>query len=193
MVVLNVTADMKRIFIAIKVYPGEHLMGMLTSFQKELIKESIKWTDPGNIHITLSFLGDTEESLIKAISNDLRQRCFGFAAYDLILSGAGIFKKQGDPKVIWTGIGQSDKLTALNEIVKKGLDEVGVELENRPFRPHLTLGRIRSLKEPGTLEALIDRYKNIELQKVSVNEVILYESILRREGSLYKPVDKFIL
>jgi 2'-5' RNA ligase len=95
---------MKRIFIAVKIEPGEILLKMISSFKTGLSNENIKWTNTDNIHITLSFLGDTEESQIIAINEILMVKCEGFGQFDLVLKGTGVFKSQGDPRVIWAGI-----------------------------------------------------------------------------------------
>jgi 2'-5' RNA ligase len=184
---------MKRIFIAVKVGAGEILLKMISSFKTGLSNENIKWTNTDNIHITLSFLGDTEESQIIAINEILMLRCEGFGQFDLVLKGTGVFKSQGDPRVIWVGIEPSEKFIRLNSLIKSSLAQAGTITEDRPFKPHLTLGRIKHLKNTEVLKTLIEEYQNSEIQKVAVNEVILYESILLPTGPLYKPVSKFSL
>ena len=70
---------------------------------------------------------------------------------------------------------------------------MGIEIEDRPFKPHLTIGRIKHLKDKVTLKALIDKYKNLEIQNTVMNEVILYESILLQSGPVYEPLARFNL
>jgi RNA 2',3'-cyclic 3'-phosphodiesterase len=184
---------MKRIFVAIKVDPGETLINWISSMHSALSKESIKWTESENLHITLAFLGDTEESVIKKLSAALEKRCQGYGNFDLIIKGAGVFKSLNDPRVIWTGVHSSEKLAGLNMLVRHCLEDSGIESENRPFRPHLTLGRIRSLNPHNGLESLIQKNKGIELQNTAVSEIILFESILLKTGAVYNPLDKFVL
>ncbi len=184
---------MKRVFVAIKVDPGETLINWISSIHKALSRESIKWTEPDNLHITLAFLGDTEESVIKKLSAALKDRCNGYGSFELIIRGAGVFKSLNDPRVIWTGIESSEMLSGLNLLVRQGIEDTGIELENRPFRPHLTLGRIRTLNPHSGLDELIQKNRTIELQRATVNEIILYESILLKTGAVYKPLDKFVL
>ena len=181
---------MKRIFIAVKIEPGETLLKMISSLKAGLTNESIKWTIPENIHITLAFLGDTDERQIIKISSMLKDKCKGSGEFDLLIKGAGIFKNLSDPRVIWTGIEPSDSLINLFNSIKSGLSEEGVRLENRPFNPHLTLGRIKYLKDKELIKRLIEKYQNREIQKLAVNEVILYESILLHSGPVYKPLSK---
>jgi RNA 2',3'-cyclic 3'-phosphodiesterase len=184
---------MKRIFIALKVEPGEIMSGMISSFRSELSSESIKWTNPDNIHITLAFLGDTEEKKIGFISTMLNRKCEGFDKFNLIIKGSGIFKSLKDPRIIWTGIEPSEKLDQLERLIKSGLPEAGINIEDHTFKPHLTIGRIRYLKNGNALKKLMEDYQDIEIQKLPVNEVILYESILFQTGPVYKPIGKFKL
>ena len=184
---------MKRIFIAVKVEAGETLLSMISSLKNGLSSGNIKWTNPDNIHITLAFLGDTEDHMIINISSMLKQKCEGFGKFELIIKGSGVFKNPDDPRIIWTGIEPSEKLLQLNDYIINGLKEAGIRIESRPFKPHLTLGRIKSLKDREVLTTLIDKYQNKRIQKVQVNEVLLYESILLQTGPLYTVISKFNL
>lgn len=183
---------MKRIFIAVKVDAGNALLKMISSFEYGLSKERIKWINPDNIHITLAFLGDTEEEKINIISSMLKEKCEGSGKFELIIKGSGVFKSMNDPRIIWAGIESSEKLTQLNDFIKSGLKDAGIKIEDRPFNPHLTLGRIKHLNPGSDLKELIEKYRDAEIQKVPVNEVTLYESILLQSGPVYKPIGKFI-
>ena len=118
--------NMKRIFIAVKIDTGENLLNMISALKAGLKEERIKWTETENFHITLAFLGDTEEKKIKAINNMLRTTCEGFGEFEIIIKGAGVFKNFSDPRVIWTGIEPSEKLNKLYDSVKAGLKDTGI-------------------------------------------------------------------
>jgi 2'-5' RNA ligase len=184
---------MKRIFIALKVETGETLLTMIYSLKSGLSKDIIKWVNPDNIHITLSFLGDTEERKIKSISSMLNEKCKGSGKFELIIKGSGVFRNLSDPRIIWTGIEPSEKLMNLYEIIMNGLEGLDIKLEDRPFKPHLTIGRIKHLNDKEALKALIEQFQYSEIQIIPVNEVILYESILLQSGPVYKPLEKFNL
>jgi RNA 2',3'-cyclic 3'-phosphodiesterase len=187
------TDKMKRIFIALKVDAEEPLLMMISSLKSGLSKDIIKWTGPDNIHITLAFLGDTEENMIKSIISMLNEKCTGSGRFELILKGSGVFRNLSDPRIIWTGIEPSGKLMYLNEVIMKGLKGLNIKMEERPFNPHLTIGRIKHLNDRETLKALTEQYHNSEIQIIPVNEVILYQSILLQSGPVYKPIAKFNL
>jgi RNA 2',3'-cyclic 3'-phosphodiesterase len=184
---------MKRIFIAIKVDPDETLVNLVSSIKSGLINEGIKWTNLDNIHITLAFLGDTEENMINILRSRLKDKCEGSGRFELILQGTGLFKNYHDPRVIWAGIEMSEKLTHLNAFIIDAIREAGVTIEERPFKPHLTLGRIKFINDKLALKEILEKYQKLEIQKVPVNEVILYESILLKTGPVYKPLGRYIL
>ncbi len=184
---------MKRIFIAIKIEAGKTLLEVMSSFIASLKNESIKWIDPKNVHITLAFLGDTSEEKIASLDSMLKEKCEGFGDFELIVKGSGVFRNMNDPRVIWAGIEGSEKLGLLNGQILKGLGEVGIEIENRTFRPHLTLGRIRHLKSDIALKDIIARYSSTTIQKVHVSDVILFESTLLSTGPLYTVIGKYSL
>ena len=181
---------MKRIFIAIKIEAGDSLLKMISSYRTSLNKDQIKWTDTAKIHITIAFLGNTEDKTINAIISMMEEKCKGFSQFELILKGSGIFRNINDPRIIWTGIEPSEKLCQLNNLIMSGLKELKIKIENRPYKPHLTIGRIKHLNNVESLIALIEEYQNYEIQLVPVNKVILYESILLSAGPVYKPLIK---
>jgi len=184
---------MKRIFIAVKVKPESGLLRMISTLKSALSAENIRWVDPVNIHITLACLGDTEEENIKILSGMLKDKCSGFQEFDFKLAGAGVFKNYRDPRVIWAGIKSPEKLYALENKIAEGLKSTGFVIEDRQFKPHLTLGRVKSLSDTENLKTVLERYRDNQIQIVHVSEVVLYESILKQTGPLYKPIGKYPL
>jgi len=184
---------MKRIFVAVKVDPWQTLIRIHTSLKSVLGGEKINWTDPANMHLTLAFLGDTEDELIKVVSIMLKQKCTGFGDFSFNLTGTGLFKNWSDPRVIWAGIEYNEKLSQLNEKIMTGLKDAGFRLDERPFKPHLTLGRIKSINHPDILKSALDNYKDVKIQEVDVKEVVLFESILKPTGPVYIPLGRFKL
>lgn len=184
---------MKRLFIAIKTVPGGDLLRMMTSVKSLLGNESIKWVDPGNIHITLAFLGDTEEKKIKPLIRILNETCTDSGRFEFSLVGTGVFKNYNDPRVIWVGINPKEELVKLSVKIADGLKAGGYMIEDRVFRPHLTIGRIRTIKDNENLKRVLETYRGTDFQKISAAEVILYESILMKTGPLYKELGKFPL
>ncbi len=184
---------MKRIFIGVKIDPGTALMNMISDFRTYLKNEKIKWTEIDNLHITIEFLGDTDEEMIKEMDKMLKVVCEGTGHFHLDLTGAGVFRSLSDPRILWAGIVSSEKLNRLQEAIRKGLKETGIEVEERAFNPHLTLGRIKRIQESDSLKSLIDKYSDKGIQTQLVSDVILYESRLSPAGAAYIPLSRYPL
>ena len=185
---MNRNDRMKRIFIALKVEAGDTLLKIISSLKSGLSKDIIKWTSPVNIHITLAFIGDTGEKMVNDIGSMLKEKCKGSGKFELMIKGCGVFRSLSDPRIIWFGIVPSEGLMNLNDSVMNGLRGLNIKMEDRPFNPHLTIGRIKRLEDKETLHSLINKFQNSEIQTVPVKEVILYESILLQTGPVYKPL-----
>jgi 2'-5' RNA ligase len=184
---------MKRIFVAVRVEPGSELKRMISSLKSLLASERIKWVDLINIHLTLVFLGDTEEKRLTELSGLLKEKCNGFPVFEFLLSGTGVFKNFRDPRVIWAGIKNSGELNELQSLISAGLKSAGFIFEERQFNPHLTIARIKSVSDNEKLKKVLGNYAGTDFQKVQVKEVILFESILRQEGPIYKQLEKYLL
>ena len=184
---------MKRIFIAVKIEPGPTLLKIINSLKAVLASEKINWVNPENIHLTLAFLGDTDEERIKVLSIMLKRACTGFGEFSFRLNTTGVFKDLRDPRVIWAGIEGFEKLMMLNDVINIGLKDTGFRIENRLFKPHITLGRVKYLKNQESLKSALEMYKDTFIQDVHVEEVILYQSILRPEGPMYRAIGVFRL
>ena len=184
---------MKRIFIAVKIEPEETLLRLIASFKQALKNDSIKWTDLSNMHVTLVFIGDTPENKVKEIDTILKDYCSGSGEFEMVISGAGVFGSSHDPRVLWAGVVDSEKMNALRKLLSKKLSEGDTEIEKRPFNPHLTLGRIKKIRDRDNLDMLLDEFRDEVIQRVKVSEIILYESILRSEGPIYKPLGRHSL
>lgn len=184
---------MRRIFIAVKTEPSAEFTGMYSSLKALLGRERITWVNMDNIHLTLVFLGDTDEEMINVAGIVLKQKCTGFGNFSFTLSGTGVFRNFRDARVIWAGIQDPERLLELNKQIVSGLKDSGFKIEDRQFSPHITIGRIKSIMDPELLKSALGRYSNTYFQEVIVKEVILFESILKPSGPVYRPIGVFRL
>lgn len=184
---------MKRIFVALKIDPEELFLKICSSLASQLENEKITWVSKQNIHLTLAFLGNTEEEKVKVASIVVKQKCSGFGEFDFTITGTGIFKSMHDPKVIWAGIEKSEQLSRLNDTIVSGLRDAGFNIAEHPFRPHITLGRVRFVRDPNSFRTAVEFFKDTKIQKVKAEAVFLFESILKPAGPIYKPIGKFKL
>lgn len=182
---------MKRLFIAIKIQPDPELIELLHSLKRNLIHDRINWVNIKQLHLTLKFIGETEEKSVVAIQQAMIEALKGFQPISLLFDKTGIFGSTYDPRVIWIGSKQANpEIIRLGESVIQHLDRVGFKSDRQNFVPHLTLGRIRSIEDKANFQSILKSIPDMAFQKTEVNEIILFESILRREGPLYKELFK---
>lgn len=175
-----------RAFVAAPL-PGD-LVGTLTRLQDRLrpgLKAS--WTRPEAMHLTLHFLGDVEATSVDAITAALRTTCGGVDAFAVAARGLGVFPSPRRPRVLWAGIDDAEPLVQLQRLLGESLRGCGVELDSRPYRPHLTLARFRKPLARQTLSFLcsILRDEQRDFTSVPVAEVRLYRSDLLPGGARY--------
>ena len=184
---------MKRLFAAIKIHPSETFISLLYQFRQALRNENIKWVEPNNIHITLKFFGETEESRIEEISNHLMMVASRHTPFKFSIQGTGVFGSSYNPRVIWFGINENNALQNLSTDVLDSMATIGWEKDRQNFVPHLTMGRIKYMNDKNKLKELSNKHKDIEIQEEILNEFCLYESILKPQGPIYTVLKTFEL
>ena len=182
---------MKRLFAALKINPDKDFLSAYRNLKAELHHEHIKWVEEHNIHITLKFFGETEEGKIPAICSVLKTRAEITPPILLQLSGLGLFGRSSAPKVIWVGIDPYEQLSLLMKNIHTDLSRVGYEPDRQNLVPHLTLGRIKLLRDKIIFRRTLDLYRDIKSVPVRTGEIILFESTLHREGPEYVILDRF--
>jgi 2'-5' RNA ligase len=190
---LYLCPQMKRLFAAIKIHPGEAYTMQYWSLKKALKDEKIKWVDLENIHITLKFFGETPEHHIPAINAALGKASSGIPQFQLKLANTGIFGSSYNPRLIWFGIDQSNELFSLSKNIFRELENIGIVKDRQNFVPHLTVGRIKNLEDKKHFQKVIDKYRDGHIQNEEVNNFHLFESILSPQGPTYNVVESFEL
>lgn len=185
--------DMKRLFVAIRIIPDKEFLRLIHSLETSLKYEKIKWVEDHNIHITLKFFGETEEKKIPGITAVLRNVASASKAFSFSLKNLGIFGSSYDPRVVWVGIEPYDELVTLINKLYQELKPLGFEPDRQNLVPHLTLGRIKNLKDKSLFQQTIDRFKSISSEALKVDSFILFESILKKEGPTYRSLELFPL
>ena len=184
--------DNLRTFIGIDIKPSDELLGAFYKLKNVLKDDSIKWVDTSTLHLTLIFLGDTENNQINQISAELQKVLQSVPQFSIRIKGLGTFGRP-DPKVIWAGFESNDSLLALKHKVDETLLPFGFEDVNKVYSPHLTLGRVKFLKSKQQLQNSLQVYKDKAFQDVLVDKVIFYQSTLTTKGALYRPIKIFPL
>ncbi len=179
---------MKRLFIAIKIHPDKGFFEEYRKLKSELRQESIKWVEEYNIHITLKFLGDTSEDRIPEITEIMEEAGKVTSPFKFSLKGLGIFGSKYDPRVIWIGIEPYQFLSDQMKLIREKCQKIGFEPDRQNLVPHLTIGRIRFLRDKKNFQQVIDKYRNLSSQGMIADTMILFESILKKEGPVYIPL-----
>lgn len=184
---------MKRLFAAIKIHPSKEFIRIYTELRNALCNNSIKWVDVNNIHITLKFFGETDEARIPEITGSLHKTATENSSFAIRLLNAGIFGSSYNPRVIWFGIDRNPELEKLAVDVLDAMDNIGFARDRQNFVPHLTVGRIKKIKDIRVFQEIIQKYRSVEIQVENVESFHLYESILRPQGPEYREVESFLL
>jgi 2'-5' RNA ligase len=180
-----------RLFAAINIEPDDNFTQIYNGLRQTLDYNIIKWVDLHNLHITLRFFGDTHPDEVPIIKAALQKATTGFNPFNLKLEKTGIFGSRYDPKVIWFGIHESPQLLSLHESIRQSLEEVEYFGDRQNFVPHLTIGRIKEIRDKKFFQAIIDRFSDVDLLTQKVNGFSLFESTLKKEGPIHTCIETF--
>lgn len=147
-------------------------------------RERIRWVRPEQMHLTLVFLGEVSESSSGSVVDAMSQPV-PKPPFDLTFQGVGVFPERGSPRALWIGVvGGAPELIALQQDVARRIAACDVALENRAFRPHLTLGRWRDGR-PSDRRTVRASSQSSVIARVRVSAATLYHSRLSPAGSTY--------
>lgn len=177
--------DKKRIFIAINI--DEDVRERLSDIQGKLQKcdADVRWVRPENIHLTLRFLGYVSDANLKGIFEASKASIHNILPFEIFFSKIGVFPDLRRPRVIWAGVKEGKMLSTIVYNLNRLLKERGFQEEERSYRPHLTLGRVRSEKHREELAKAIKANENWSGGSQKVREIRVMESILKSEGAHY--------
>jgi 2'-5' RNA ligase len=182
-----------RLFVAVNL--PEQIKARLGSVQDQLrsAQADVSWVRPGNIHLTLKFLGETEVGRLERIRAALEEAARRHAPFAFDLTGLGSFGGRA-PRVLWVGVEQgAEPLTRLAEGVEVAMAALGVAREKRGFTAHLTLGRVRSPRNAERLLAALGEWRRERFGSIQVAQFELMESQLDPQGSIYTVRQSFPL
>ena len=176
-----------RTFVCIEIAAA--IRDRIADLQRELkqIDAHVSWVKPDNIHLTLKFLGPVDPSRIAAVRQAVERAAGSCSPFEVEVYGTGCFPSARSPKVLWVGLSRiPDQLQQLHSTMEDEFARAGFAREQKPFSPHLTIGRIRSPRGAREVaEKLIERgFTGLTFQ---ANEVIVMRSDLNPSGSIYTP------
>jgi len=171
----------KRLFIAVSI--PENIKNSLKSVQNNLkqIFGSKGATYEGSMHLTLKFLGNTDENLIPNIENSLKLAVNGFSQIQLSLTEINCFPNCNFPKIVFGKLEPVNEISKLALSIDNEMEKLGFKKEKRAFKPHITIFR------PKVIRKINPKNYNI-FEKLTVNSVKLYESVLKPDRAYYSVI-----
>jgi 2'-5' RNA ligase len=149
-------------------------------------RADVRWVNPEKIHLTLKFFGNIEESRIEPIFKSIEEPIRNTLPFSLEVRGVGAFPHLRNPRVIWMGLVDGrEVLVSFQKQIETQLEKIGFQPEDRPFHPHLTLGRMKSSRGKEELVGRMERHKEEEFGDFQVERVILFKSDLKPSGPIY--------
>jgi 2'-5' RNA ligase len=185
--------DTIRAFLALD--PPPEVLCKIIDIQGALrrnIQGALSWVRPEGIHLTLKFFGDFAAKDVSAISEVVAGQAADARPFNLEAKGLGVFPDNRRPRVLWIGIGgEVEHLIALQQAIDQGLEPRGFAREQRPFRAHLTLARIKSPQGLSGLGAVLAAKGSESAGKFTATGLTLFKSELTPKGATYTTLGHF--
>lgn len=183
-----------RVFFAIEPSPAvkEEIGRFIGAMKKKSKSHAIRWTRPENLHITLQFIAEARAEHLPLLSERVRDNIAGKVPPSTVtFGGLHLFPNPYRPRVIVLEVVSQEILAVLSGLIGEGIATLGYELESRPFRAHLSLGRI---KQPQGVDlSFLPEFSKQTHESMTVHEVTLFRSEPKPEGSVYTVVEKIAL
>ena len=179
-----------RLFAAIDIEP--QVQDRIERVQKRLKRDldlsgnEVRWVRPGQIHLTLKFLGEMRDNLITQVCDVVTQTAAEYEGFDLRIQGLGVFGRPA--RVVWAGCEVPPELVEIQTRLENEVEKIGWDKEHRPFAGHLTICRVKNPAAGRSLAKAVEAYADEVIGCVSVDRLVLYESQLSRIGPEYNAV-----
>jgi 2'-5' RNA ligase len=186
-----------RAFVAICLHPDliDRIRREQDRLRTKLPGDAVRWTRVEQLHLTLKFLGNVPAAQLEALQLSLNHASQGLGPFQMTVEGLGGFPTPRLPSIIWLGLtGELDALLKLQSRVEDGCASFGSHAEERPFHPHLTIGRVKAvgadLRQIGEILTVLPVGV---LGSSRIEEITLMQSRLSPQGSSYIPLGRFKL
>jgi 2'-5' RNA ligase len=179
-----------RAFIAINLSEEiyNNLDKVLAELKSRLPHAPLRWSPPRNIHLTIKFLGDVSTANLELLTKMLQNEVVRHPSFEISVGDLGSFPSMRRPRVVWVGVKAPSELLALQRGVEGEMARLGYAHEERPFSPHLTLGRVSRNANPNDLRQIgevLESCKVGYLGAACIQAVHLFRSDLQPGGSVY--------
>lgn len=153
----------------------------------------VKWVSADNTHITLKFLGNIGEDIVEGLKEKLSLVVGRHDSFRINLHGVGLFPDKRRPRVVCVNLIDTQALKELQVHVEESAVSIGLSKENRPFSPHLTIGRIKSSIRHNSLFNMIEALKDKDFGNIEADRIYLMKSDLKPTGAEYSILAEFQL
>jgi len=187
-------AKTSRAFIAIEL--DANVRERLKEVQDQLkeLPLDITWVTPEIIHLTLRFLGEISDKKLKAVKTNLPDFVKTVSPFTFAITSLGAFPSPQKPKVIWAGVNETNgELSLLAEKIETGVNQCGIGKEDKEFSAHITIGRVKSLKNISRLAETIPGFAISPALEQPVHSITLFKSTLKSDGPVYEVLERVAL
>ncbi len=181
-------AETARLFVSVDVAVTDAVMEAVSELRGI---RNVRASPEGQIHITLSFLGDTDTSRIPGLVRELGSALSDIRPFGVSLKGIGAFPDLRKPRVIWIGIDEGkEELAHLAEAVRAAIGKSRLRQDDKPFSPHVTVARVQG---PADIGAVAGRHSDTVFSRYTVDSVKLMRSVLGPSGAKHTVAERFPL
>lgn len=185
--------EMVRAFIAIPLSPDveARLQQVIDELQRQTPRAAVRWVPAKNIHVTLKFLGDVSAPNLSMVRQVLDREARRFVPFEFSVGELGAFPNLRRPRVVWVGVQAPEEMGTLQRSLENELAHLGYPPEDRPFSPHLTLGRVGRNATPQDVQhigRLVAEMKIGSLGSLFATALYLIRSDLGPGGAVYSRI-----
>ncbi|MGB9585923.1 MAG: RNA 2',3'-cyclic phosphodiesterase [Anaerolineales bacterium] len=179
-----------RAFIAIEIPSATQrkLAEIIQILKKDIPSTAVRWVNAENLHLTLKFLGDVSIANLSLLEDILSTESAQFPPFTMSIGELGAFPNPKRARVLWVHVVAPQELILLQKAIENQLVHLGYNAEERPFTPHLTLGRVNrtvTTNDLNQIAQVLQQHPVGFIDVVKVNSVNLYQSELKPGGPIY--------
>ena len=178
---------MMRTFISVDVPVTEELRSLLDSLK---MMDSVRVVPENQLHLTLKFLRDTDKKKVEKLCSELRRSLEGTGPFDIVIQGTGAFPNLRNPRVLWLGVKDPERLIDAADIVDSTMKGLKIKADDKKFSPHLTVGRINGRYD------LKDFFKDNDgkiFSSFRCDHIDVMKSVLTPKGAIHSVIESIEL
>lgn len=153
------------------------------------LSQAVRWTRPEQIHLTVKFLGEVPDADAARVCELARTIAARYQPFELNIAGAGLFPPRGLARIVWVGVADPPEslLHCVNDCEAE-YGALGFPRENRPYSPHLTVGRVKDMGASPRIREAVRQIEEFSAGRCTATELVVFQSELRPSGPIYTPL-----